>query len=213
MEHNNFYVFHQGDGVLTPKHKYLFVYPSSESLTDDVIMDFATSVFRKKKKGKYAELPEYWHCSVRNSVLDQLELESEKQNTDRRALLVSHANRFYRYLYLGSPVRADNQEMPHGDLLLMKNSMDKLVEIYKTAIVDTPASKMDTVLASKDIYVYDAHKLGEPYVFDKRSDEGKAFIQAKAAAKQEKEATRRSHNANDKRRILEIDASKLSVPQ
>ncbi|KAJ2909097.1 hypothetical protein GGI21_002222 [Coemansia aciculifera] len=215
MEPSNFYVYHQGNGIITPKQKYLFVFPSSETPTKDVIGRFAASLFKKTNKRSRVELPVYWGTYFNNSLRKRFEEKSkEEQNTGGRVILTSHRNISERYgsdtfLYLRSQDRIDNQSMPLDDFILLKSNMDKLIEIHETTTADTPASKIDKALEGKGIYVYNARKLGHPYIFDKRSDEGKAFIEAKAAAKQEKQATKRFHNDNDKRRILDIEASRV----
>ncbi|KAJ2890203.1 hypothetical protein GGI21_006258, partial [Coemansia aciculifera] len=199
MEPTNLYVFHQGDGVLTPKQKYLFVYPiSEESLAKDVVMDFAISVLKKTNKHNRVNLPGPWNYLVIASVLKQHEEgRSDEKNTGGRAILTArmyrHWSSFHKYLYLRSSSRDDNRDMPHCHLLLMKSNMDKLIEIYQTATADKSVPKMNATLASKGIYVCDARKTGDPYAFDKRSDEEKAFIQ-------ETKATKQTHKANDKQR-------------
>ncbi|KAJ2883830.1 hypothetical protein IWW38_005498, partial [Coemansia aciculifera] len=91
MEPSNFYVYHQGNGIITPKQKYLFVFPSSETPTEDVIGRFAASLFKKTNKRSRVELPASWDNYAEKSVLKQLEEKSEEGlNTDRKAILTSH---------------------------------------------------------------------------------------------------------------------------
>ncbi|KAJ2814699.1 hypothetical protein GGI24_006297, partial [Coemansia furcata] len=50
---SNIYVYHRGDGTLTPKKSFLLVFPYSENLTMDAMVQHAIAAFGKKQSELY----------------------------------------------------------------------------------------------------------------------------------------------------------------
>ncbi|KAJ2064959.1 hypothetical protein GGI03_002157 [Coemansia sp. RSA 2337] len=94
----------------------------------------------------------------------------------------------------------------------LEGKMNELIKLYETLTADTPASKLGTVLTSKNIYYYNERKVSS-YTFDKRSPEGVEFIKAKLVIKREKSSTQRTHNANAKHRDQRIDKSRQELQE
>ncbi|KAJ2747470.1 hypothetical protein GGI20_000459 [Coemansia sp. BCRC 34301] len=206
MEPNNLYVFHQGDGIYTPNRAFLFVFPFTERLSLDVILEFATSVFTKKnlkvkiENRKYSAYTSYYGKTVLAQVDGRLK--------SRKALMGSSYYYGATNIYVASLFGTDTRGIPHSKLVQSEEKMNKLIELYESLTEgNNGVSGIGTILAGKNIHYYDERKaIG--YAFDKRSDEGKAFIQAKMVAKMEKLAIQRTRNASDKRRCKAAGVSR-----
>ncbi|KAJ2735468.1 hypothetical protein IW152_001540 [Coemansia sp. BCRC 34962] len=101
----------------------------------------------------------------------------------------------------------------------VQNNMDKMIKLYENELIKhyetlsaiTLAVKRDALLASKNIYYYDERKVLGGYAFDKRSPEGKEFINAKLIVKREKLLAQRARSANDRRRDQRIDVRRQAM--
>ncbi|KAJ1823926.1 hypothetical protein GGH91_000563 [Coemansia sp. RSA 2671] len=92
-----------------------------------------------------------------------------------------------------------------------ENKMDEMIKHYEALSVTTPAAKRDMLLASKNIYYFDERKAVGGLAFDKRSPEGREFIEAKLVVKRERLLARRARSANDRRRDHHIDVRRQAV--
>ncbi|KAJ2335091.1 hypothetical protein GGI00_001539 [Coemansia sp. RSA 2681] len=207
MASNNFYIFHRGDAALTPRKDFLFVFPYSDNLTGDVINDFAKAVFSKKQQCLRSGFRNYRYGYIDYSAREYGTAHLKTAKT----IMLAYSCSDDTYLAIKPPTKISAREIPRNKYLHMASKMDELIKFYETATADTPALKMSKLLANKNIYYYDTRKVGAANAFDKRSDEGKALIQAKIAAKKEKMLTMRGYNANDKRRHKSIGMSRMGL--
>ncbi|KAJ2814698.1 hypothetical protein GGI24_006296 [Coemansia furcata] len=89
----------------------------------------------------------------------------------------------------------------------LESKMNKLIKYYETVTIGEPASKLGTLLTSRNIYYYNELKI-PGYTFDKRAPEGVEFIKEKLLAKREKQLAQRAHKADSKRRDQCIEESR-----
>ncbi|KAJ2099395.1 hypothetical protein GGI09_002812 [Coemansia sp. S100] len=208
MEPSNIYVLHQGDGIVTPKKLFLFVFPYSENLTLDIMCQHAISTFGEKKKKLFDGTHKYKFGSAYDSVLQQ----GVEQRGSKKAIMTTYTYSDTTYLNVRAFNNATTRWMASTEFTDLEGKMNELIKLYETLTADTPALKLGTVLTSKNIYYYDERKVSG-YTFDKRSPEGVEFIKAKLLAKKEKSSTQRTHNANAKHRDQCIDASRKEMQE
>ncbi|KAJ2744195.1 hypothetical protein GGI20_003156 [Coemansia sp. BCRC 34301] len=201
MESNNLYVFHRGDAIASPKKNFLFVFPYSKDLSSQTISKFVISAFNEKRQRLRNGAPNY-SCWMEYSACQRL-----AQLKSAKTIMIAKSYFGTTYLNIQLLTAINAQAIPRHKVSSMASKMDELVKFYEDVTAVAPASKMGKVLAGKNIYYCDARK-ADAYEFDKRSDEGKAFIQAKLASKREKQMTQRARNAGDRRRNRSIDIAR-----
>ncbi|KAJ2099396.1 hypothetical protein GGI09_002813 [Coemansia sp. S100] len=209
MEPNNIYVLHQGDGVVTPKKLFLFVFPYSENLTSDIMCQHAISVFGERKPKLLDRTYKYRFGSTYNSVLQQ----GVEQRGSKKAIMDTYSYPDTTYLSVREFANVKSRWMASTEFTNLEGKMNELIKLYETLTADTPALKLSKVLKAKNIYYYDERKVLGSYTFDKRSPEGMEFIKAKLVVKREKLLTQRTHNANSKHRDQRIDASRQELQE
>ncbi|KAJ2027822.1 hypothetical protein IWW57_002436 [Coemansia sp. S610] len=98
-----------------------------------------------------------------------------------------------------------------SELVDLEHKMNEMIKQYEALTATTPALEQGKLLASKNIHYYDERKVLGGYTFDKRSPEGREFIEAKQVVKREKLLAQRAHSANDKRRDQRIDIRRQAI--
>ncbi|KAJ2816822.1 hypothetical protein FBU31_006443 [Coemansia sp. 'formosensis'] len=200
---NNIYVFHQGEGTVTPKKAFLFVFPYTENLTLDIMVQHAVAAFGEKSKKLLDRSPKFRAGSIDDSVLKP----DVEQHGSKRAIMTVYTYYGVNVLSVRTLTSIAARRMASVDLASVESKMNEIIKLYETVTADTPASKMSTVLEGKNIYYYNERKI-PGYTFDKRSPEGVEFIKEKLLAKREKQLIQRAHKADAKRRDQCIEESR-----
>ncbi|KAJ2035136.1 hypothetical protein H4S03_004522 [Coemansia sp. S3946] len=131
---------------------------------------------------------------------------------DKKAIMTTYTYSDTTYLSVRAFNNITTRWMASTEFTDLEGKMNELIKLYETLTADTPASKLGTVLTSKNIYYYNERKVSS-YTFDKRSPEGVEFIKAKLVIKREKSSTQRTHNANAKHRDQRIDKSRQELQE
>ncbi|KAJ2830001.1 hypothetical protein FBU31_002578 [Coemansia sp. 'formosensis'] len=192
---NNIYVFHQGEGAITPKKAFLFVFPYTENLTKDIMVQHAVAAFGEKSKKLLDGSPKFRASWIDDSVLKP----DIEQHGSKRVVITAHTYYDANYLNIRTLASVAARRSASVDLASLESKMNEIIKLYETVTADTPASKMVTVLEGKNIYYYNERKI-PGYTFDKRAPEGVEFIKEKLLAKREKQLAQRAHKADAKRR-------------
>ncbi|KAJ2827949.1 hypothetical protein GGI24_002527 [Coemansia furcata] len=202
---NNIYVFHQGEGTVTPKKAFLFVFPYTENLTLDIMVQHAVAAFGEKSKKLLDGSPKFRAGSIDDSVLKS---DVEQQGRKRVVMTVYTGYIVVNVLHFHSFTMNKIRWMTGIGLTDLESKMDKLIKYYETVTIGEPASKLGTLLTSRNIYYYNERKIPD-YAFDKRSPEGLEFIKEKLLTKREKQLAQRAHKADAKRRDQCIEGSRV----
>ncbi|KAJ2063617.1 hypothetical protein GGI17_001553 [Coemansia sp. S146] len=206
---NNIYVFYQGDAIAIPKKSFLFVFPHSENLTLGIMCQHAAFAFGNKSKKLFDMTLKYRTGTLYDLVLKQ----DTEQRGSKKAIMTSYSYYDTTYLSVSPFTTATTRWMAGTKFANLESKMNELIKLYETLTADTPASKLSTVLAAKNIYYYDERKAIGGYAFDKRSPEGVEFIKEKLLAKKEKLLARHTHNANAKHRDQCIEGSRRPLQE
>ncbi|KAJ2817122.1 hypothetical protein FBU31_006330 [Coemansia sp. 'formosensis'] len=206
MESSNIYVYHRGNAKVTSKKSFLLVFPYSENLTMDVMVQHAITAFGEKQKKLYDGTLKYHAGWFYNSVLSQC----AEQPGHKKAIMTAHPYFDMTYIDVYPLTRDTARRTPGIDNTNLESRMDELIKHYETITADAPATKVARPLTAKNIFYYDERKV-PGYTFDKRSPEGVEFIKAKLVSKREKLVAQRTHSANAKRRDQCIEVSRQSL--
>ncbi|KAJ1671044.1 hypothetical protein GGF38_001095 [Coemansia sp. RSA 25] len=89
--------------------------------------------------------------------------------------------------------------------------MYALIKYYETVTAEKSAKDVRKQLLARNVFYYDDQRVTGANMFDKRSAEGKALIQAKQVVKRQKLLAQRGYSANAKRRAVNINLSRLEL--
>ncbi|KAJ2443253.1 hypothetical protein GGF42_006698 [Coemansia sp. RSA 2424] len=89
--------------------------------------------------------------------------------------------------------------------------MNALIKYYETVTAEKSAKDVRKQLLARNVFYYDDQRVAGANMFDKRSAEGKALIQAKQVVKRQKLLAQRGYSANAKRRAVNINLSRLEL--
>ncbi|KAJ2046588.1 hypothetical protein H4S04_004959 [Coemansia sp. S16] len=146
------------------------------------------------------------------SINAKLLQQGVEQRGSKKAIMTTYTYSDTTYLSVRAFNNITTRWMASTEFTDLEGKMNELIKLYETLTADTPASKLGTVLTSKNIYYYNERKVSS-YTFDKRSPEGVEFIKAKLVIKREKSSTQRTHNANAKHRDQRIDKSRQELQE
>ncbi|KAJ1922488.1 hypothetical protein GGI09_002551 [Coemansia sp. S100] len=204
---SNIYVYHKGDGVISPRKSFLFVFPHTENLTIGTMRQHIISAFCGKYKRLLDRGPKH-HDGCYN-------LSAPRQGSEwrgsKKVIMAVYSDISSTHLNFYPLATAKARWITGCNVTNIESKMDELIRQYETFTADTPASKMGKALTAKNVYYYDERKVLGGYTFDKRSPEGLEFIKAKLVIKKEKLMTQRTHNANAKRRGQHIEVSRQAL--
>ncbi|KAJ2735494.1 hypothetical protein IW152_001566 [Coemansia sp. BCRC 34962] len=204
---DNIYVFHQGDGFLSPSKPLLFVFPYTESLTLDNIGLHVVSAFSEKHRKLLDKGPRHYVSWYSFPTLQ----EGLKWYGHKEAILTIYSQPDYTSLSFHKLTKSATRGKTNRELTSLKSKMSEMIKYYETLTATTPALNLGTLLTLKNIYYYDERKMLGGYAFDKRSPEGKEFINAKLVVKREKLLAQRARSANDRRRDQRIDVRRQAM--
>ncbi|KAJ2688099.1 hypothetical protein IWW39_002442 [Coemansia spiralis] len=204
---DNIYAFHQGDGSMSPHKPFLFVFPHTESLDLDNMGLYVISVlgekYRKRlDKGRKNHTSWYGFSTLQQGF---------NWYRSKKAVLSIYFGSNCSYLSFRPLTTNAACSRTSSKLINLKNKMNEMIKQYEALTATTPALEQGKLLASKNIHYYDERKALGRYTFDKRSPEGREFIEAKQVVKREKLLAQRGHNTNAKRREQRIGMSRLEL--
>ncbi|KAJ2753199.1 hypothetical protein GGH94_003564 [Coemansia aciculifera] len=204
---NNFYVYHKGNGIETPRKSFLFVFPLTESLTWGTMQRYVISAFCGKYKRLLDRGPKY-HDAWYNHLGP---MQGREWYGSKKAFAAVYSDISSTSLNFHPLANATARWMTGCNITSLESNMNELIRQYETLTAATPALKLGRVLTAKNIYYYDERKVLGGYTFDKRSPEGVEYIKAKLVVKREKLLAQRTHSANAKRRNQCIEVSRQAL--
>ncbi|KAJ2405495.1 hypothetical protein GGI10_005359 [Coemansia sp. RSA 2530] len=204
---DNIYAFHQGDGSMSPHKPFLFVFPHTESLDLDnmalhVISAFGEKYRKRLDKGRKNHTSWYGFSTLQQGF---------NWYRSKKAVLTIYSGSDYNNLNFRQLATNATCSRTSSEIVDLEHKMNEMIKQYEALTATTPALEQGKLLASKNIYYYDERKVLGGYTFDKRSPEGREFIEAKQVVKREKLLAQRAHSANDRRRDQRIDIRRQAI--
>ncbi|KAJ2335092.1 hypothetical protein GGI00_001540 [Coemansia sp. RSA 2681] len=207
MEPNNIYIFHQGTTDNMVGKYFLFVFPYSESLSQSDISRFIARelnniIRRSQLTCNFKD--DFW---VSDEVLKQGVAQKESKN----AIILA----FQHSSYIGANVRPvahlSNGYFTARNNKNIERKMYAMIKYYETVTAEKSPKDVKKRLLARNVFYYDDQRVAGANMFDKRSAEGKALIQAKHVVKSQKLLAQRGYSANAKRRAVNINLSRLEL--